>query len=282
MTSSDDRQRQGILLVVLCLLGIFLLSYILDNNVLTAAVAFAHQRQRYAPVAGAGSASHAPPPLRPPRLAAMVLAHHDPTPAIRQFVASYVGSPYDLFVLREGVPGPADVAAVAAIVPNATFVDISMHFDPSLLVVPNATAQTCGSSAGYRLMCRFMSGPVYWMREFDAYDQVLRFDDDSRFTAPITQSLALNESETYAYALKQKDAPRCVHWHCWLRGCSIMKRVRAIVPQILLPFIRAQLPHRFSGASALAVQRLGRRRALWRKRVVRALDAASLGLQLQL
>ncbi len=266
MTSSDDRQRQGILLVVLCLLGIFLLSYILDNNVLTAAVAFAHQRQRYAHVAGAGSASHAPPPLRPPRLAAIVLAHHDPTPAIRQFVASYVGSPYDLFVLREGVAGPADVAAVAAIAPNATFVDISTHFDPSLLVVPNATAQTCGSSAGYRLMCRFMSGPVYWMRELDAYDQVLRFDDDSRFTAPITQSLALNGSETYAYALKQKDAVGCVQGRvsaCSGGSCSAHWKLPRHSP---LP--RAQLHGWLPGPGALAVRWLGRRRAFWPKRVV--------------
>ena len=212
---SDARQRQGVLLVALCLLGIYLVSYVLDNGVATAAMT-AQLRQRFVSLAGAsteGRASPEPPPppmsaLPPPRLAAMVLAHQDPAPAIRQFVASYSGSAYDLFVLREGAPAPADVAAVAAIVPNASFVDISAHFDAALLVVPNATAQTCGSSAGYRLMCRFMSGPVYWMREFDAYDQVLRFDDDSRFTAPITQSMALNGSETYAYALKQKDATR--------------------------------------------------------------------------
>ena len=219
---SDARQRQGVLLVALCLLGIFLVSYVLDNGVATAAVT-AQLRKRFVSFAWASTEERAspapppppmsplpPPPLHPmpPRLAAMVLAHHDPAPAIRQFVASYSGSEYDLFVLCEGALAPANVAAVTAIVPNASFVDISAHFDAALLVVPNATAQTCGSSAGYRLMCRFMSGPVYWMREFDAYYQVLRFDDDSRFTAPITQSMALNGSETYAYALKQKDATR--------------------------------------------------------------------------
>ena len=35
---SDARQRQGVLLVALCLLGIFLVSYVLDNGVATAAV----------------------------------------------------------------------------------------------------------------------------------------------------------------------------------------------------------------------------------------------------
>ena len=137
-------------------------------------------------------------------LAVMVLAHHDPAQIIREFVQFYSGSRYDIFVLHEG--RRINMSAAAAAAPNVTFVDVSMYFNESLLVRRSNGEPTCGAGIGYRLMCRFMSGPVYWLREFDKYDQLLRFDTDSHFTSPITESLMLHGHESYAYALKQKDA----------------------------------------------------------------------------
>ena len=154
----------------------------------------------------------------PPRLAVIILAGKtetdDPSPAVRAFVGSYSGSPYDLFVLHEGMRAP--IAAIASVVPSVTFVDVTEFFNPVLLyaqrgIFPGITCSGGGKGwlPGYRLMCRFMSGPVYWLPELDAYDQVLRIDQDSLFTAPITHSLALQGNETYAYARLQTDDAEC-------------------------------------------------------------------------
>ena len=242
----DARLRQGALLVGLCLFGIFLVSYVLDNHAQSSAATPVRQNfllQAAAPLLPSSSP-------RRPRLAAMVLAHRDPSPAIRQFVDNYLGSHYDLFVLHNGLH-PDTAAAIAALVRNVTFVDISAHFDSSLLV-HSSTVQTCSSSTGYHLMCRFMSGPVYWLPEFDAYDQVVRFDDDSRWTAPITQSLELNGSETYAYALKQQDSSGCVWEARPALPCNSTFNNQPPPPPFL--YLLLQLPGGLSGAGALAVQ----------------------------
>jgi hypothetical protein len=167
------------------------------------------------PSAAAASppAPAAPAPGLPrPRLAAFVLSHGNPSQALSEFVASYSGSRFDVYVLHEATVSADAAAALAALAPTVAvrFVDVTKYFDPALLLPGTANApMSCGSPVGYRLMCRFMSGPVYWLPEFDAYDQVLRFDDDSRFTAPIAQSLELRAGEVYAYALKQLDSGDC-------------------------------------------------------------------------
>ena len=235
------RHRQSALLALLCLLGIFIVSLVLDNTA----------RPSYLPPAAVAPPPPPPPPPRQPRLAAMVLANRDPSHAVRQFVSSYVGSRYDLFVLVIG-DRPDIAAAILAIAPNATLLDVSAHFDGALLVQSAAT-QTCSTRTGYHLMCRFMSGPVYWLREFDDYDQVLRFDDDSQFTAPITQSLELIGGEAYAYALKQMDNAGCVFGEPDFAAHT--RAASADLPPSLPPSLPrpGQLPGGLSRAGALAV-----------------------------
>ena len=149
---------------------------------------------------------------RSKQLAVMVIIlpnRPDPTSSVKQFIAQYTGSEYDLFILHEGLP--EDQMQAFSALTNVTFVDISAHFDSSLLLAANGkrTASSCLSRIGYRLMCRFMSGPVFWLPEFDSYEQLLRFDDDSRFTGPINRSLSLRNKETYAFAVFSVDSDEC-------------------------------------------------------------------------
>jgi hypothetical protein len=145
--------------------------------------------------------------VKVPRLAAFILVdpQSQPGDAVRSFVQNYVGFPYDFFVLYETMTQA--ITNLNTIVPNAHFVDVSSHFQPELSLGIKATS--CDSHIGYKLMCRFMSGPVYWLPELASYEQTVRIDDDSGFTSPIIRSIELQGNETYGYTLIQGDSPYC-------------------------------------------------------------------------
>ena len=148
----------------------------------------------------------------PRRLAvAILLGRADPSAAVRSFVSAYAHFPYDFFVLYEHLTQAA--LEIDRLVPGgARFINVSSFFQRELI---GGIAQTsCISHApgvedGYRLMCRFMSGPVYWLPDFDGYEQLLRFDDDSSFTSTLTTSLELRGTETYAYTYFAGDPVWC-------------------------------------------------------------------------
>ena len=148
----------------------------------------------------------------PRRLAvALLLGRADPSDAVRSFVSAYSRFSYDFFVLYEQLTPEA--LEIDRLVPGgARFINVSSFFRREL--IGGIVQTSCFSHAplveeGYRLMCRFMSGPVYWLPEFDGYEQLLRFDDDSAFTSTLTTSLELRGSETYAYTLFGGDPVWC-------------------------------------------------------------------------
>ena len=163
-----------------------------------------------------------------PRLAAVLLL--DPngnldggaslTASVLSFVDSYTGSPYDLLLLYciltaetaalEATLNERLRAGQAGGLVRLRFVDVHLHFMGTLDRKSRpAHGPSCAYDLGYRLMCRFMAGPVYWLPELDAYEQMVRLDDDSRFTRPISTTLELQGSEMYAYALVNHDHEDC-------------------------------------------------------------------------
>lgn len=89
------------------------------------------------------------------------------------------------------------------------FVDVHQFFVSDVKIEP---IPGCDTPLGYRLMCRFMAGPVYWLEELDTYDFVIRMDDDSVFRGPITHDLVaevFDRNASYAYALDGRDDASC-------------------------------------------------------------------------
>lgn len=177
-----------------------------------------------------------PHPALPERLAVVMLL--DPSgngdgganwlEALDSFISNYQGSAYDVFILHEAQPDAGmpyltleNVPALAtllesrrsvALFGDVSFIDVRKHFSPDVLG-PLGDRQIggggCSYSLGYRLMCRFMSGPLYWLPELERYDQLLRIDDDSRYTHPIRRPLQLRDNEMYAYAIVSHDHEDC-------------------------------------------------------------------------
>lgn len=69
--------------------------------------------------------------------------------------------------------------------------------------------RSCGHSLGYRLMCRLMSGPVYWLDVFKPYRYVIRMDDDSAFFKVVKNEIRLDQNATYGYTLEDWDRSTC-------------------------------------------------------------------------
>jgi hypothetical protein len=117
----------------------------------------------------------------------------------------------DLVILHEG---EVFTSLVKRILQQSTrrtikFVNVEPHFRHN-----NERQKTCQTwgSLGYRLMCRLMSGPVYWLPELAQYDYLIRMDDDSTFTAPIQVNLVqelIRHHAVYAYAVDSNDIAEC-------------------------------------------------------------------------
>ena len=145
------------------------------------------------------------------RLAVFTLLRTTSWEAINSFASSYSFSTWDLFVLHDG--GSLDFDLLQKNVAKPIhFIDVSSFFQR--LLIRGIKQTSCFSHPphledGYRLMCRFLSGPVYWLPEFDSYDQILRFDADSRFTGLVSSSLELESHQVYAYTLLSHDPLEC-------------------------------------------------------------------------
>ena len=94
-----------------------------------------------------------------------------------------------------------------------TFVNVSKEFTATPKQLSKYNPQSCyGHYLGYRLMCRFATAPVYWMKEFDQYEYVIRIDEDAKFTAPFPTDLVSNMKEhgsVYGYAIEVDDVSIC-------------------------------------------------------------------------
>lgn len=142
--------------------------------------------------------------------------------AIESFARHYAAvprPPFDIIVLYEVLSPAVNISALVAslnvesggnLKMAVRYIDVSLYFDRAL--ARGLEGKSCivpYGPIGYRLMCRFMSGPVYWLPELDGYDQFIRLDEDSRFTADWDVSLELEATETYAFAMVNDDFPQC-------------------------------------------------------------------------
>ena len=92
------------------------------------------------------------------------------------------------------------------------FVNVKEWFTATEVQKSITFLDTCNHGMGYRLMCRFASGPIYWLEELKAYDYIIRMDDDSRFTKNVTQDLvkiAEDLDAIYGYAVVGLDVFSC-------------------------------------------------------------------------
>jgi drug/metabolite transporter (DMT)-like permease len=144
-----------------------------------------------------------------PKLAAMILVNpHEPISQTIESVLSFrkmYSFPHDFFVLYEVLTDEMKLV-LSTELSFVKLINVSSYFQTTHV---NAKPNTCTFYVGYHLMCRFMSGPVYWLPEFDIYEQLLRIDDDSRFTKRLSRSLELVGQESYGFTLYHYDQKDC-------------------------------------------------------------------------
>jgi len=147
----------------------------------------------------------------------------------------------DVLVLHEGLTSTVQRMIQYSSTRHMRFADISRWFDSSnntWAFLPKCS----GHGIGYRYMCRFMSGPLYWMPELDEYDYIIRMDDDSSLTDRIQMDLVAElekRNAAYGYALDGSDDANCFRGaHDFLRNwvksnASIGKPLQKIKPNNL-------------------------------------------------
>src|SRR5262249_40554244 len=70
----------------------------------------------------------------------------------------------------------------------------------------------CFSGYSYRAMCRFGSGPIFWLDVMKDLDYFIRFDEDANVTASVTSDLVTdlqNIDGGYGYILEQTSSSQC-------------------------------------------------------------------------
>ena len=94
------------------------------------------------------------------------------------------------------------------------FVDVKEAFAPTRerqkLFQEKRTS--CLGDYSYRSMCRFASGPIYWIDVLKGYEYIIRIDEDAKFTKTIPTDLIsdlVNINGAYGYLLEQTSSSQC-------------------------------------------------------------------------
>jgi hypothetical protein len=121
----------------------------------------------------------------------------------------------DVMILHEGLTVMQRLTIESLTARKIIFVDVTSYFTPRRewedIRKKTGCAQNFGM--GYKLMCRFWSGPVYWLKELEPYRYLIRLDDDSRLTKIVPTDfidVMHLHNATYGYILEELDSPDCM------------------------------------------------------------------------
>lgn len=97
-----------------------------------------------------------------------------------------------------------------------TFIDVTSEFrkpPPSHPMMAKYHARNrCEGDFSYRAMCRFASGPLYWIKFLDPYDYIVRLDEDARLTRRVPTNIVsdlVDINGAYGYVLEQPSSSAC-------------------------------------------------------------------------
>jgi len=97
---------------------------------------------------------------------------------------------------------------------TVVFVNVTNEFAPiperNNYYLKHRTA--CHGDYSYRAMCRFASGPIFWMDFTKDYDYFVRMDEDAYFQRKVPTDLVSNlkaMNAGYGYALEQTSSSQC-------------------------------------------------------------------------
>jgi hypothetical protein len=120
--------------------------------------------------------------------------------------------PIDVMILHENIPISTQILYASVTKRKILWVDVSSHFRPELPPGIDYKGCTDDTRIGYRYMCQFMSGPVYWLKAFDPYKYAFRFDLDSDLTKLVSYNLfdiMEQRKASYAFVLDEFDWDFC-------------------------------------------------------------------------